>query len=290
MKFCYFILFAFLTSPALSQLKPENYKIYDTNAKKTCTIAEAIGILSKKNVVFFGEEHNDPTGHQLEIEILKMLHFKNGKRQVLSMEMFETDVQLVMNEYLQNLIREKNFLKEARSWNNYVDYKPMVEYSRLQGLNVIAANTPNRYVNLVSRKGLAGLDSLNKEARKWLPPMPIDTAAGKYYENFLKTMGGHKVPGMEIYQAQNLWDSGMAWSIRTYLKKHKSDKILHVVGRFHSDEKLGTVAKLLKLKPSLTIGNISSFSDSTFNNPDWAKFSHLGDYIIITNPDIKKTY
>jgi len=139
-----------------------------------------------------------------------MLHLKNRKRQALSLKMFETDVQLVMNEYLKNLIREKNFLKEARSWNNYTDYKPMVEYSRLQGINVIAANTPNRYVNLVSRKGLVGLDSLNKLARKWLPPLPIDTATGKYYDNFLKTMGGHKVPGMEIYQAQNLWDSSMA--------------------------------------------------------------------------------
>lgn len=290
MKFCYFILCVFFTSSALSQLKPENYKIYDSQAKKLCTIEEAIEILSSKDVVFFGEEHNDPTGHQLEIEILKMLHLKNGKRQVLSLEMFETDVQLVMNEYLKNLIREKNFLKEARTWNNYTDYKPMVEYSRHQGIKIIAANTPNRYVNLVSRKGLIGLDSLNKTAKTWLPPLPIDTAAGKYYDNFLKTMGGHKVPGMEIFQAQNLWDSGMAWSIRRHLKNSKNDKIFHVVGRFHSDEKLGTVAQLLKLKPSLEIGNISSFSDSTFNNPDWNKFSHLGDYIIITNPDLKRSY
>ena len=95
-------------------------------------------------MVFFGEEHNDPTGHQLEIEILRMLHHKNGEKQALSMEMFETDVQLVLNEYLQNLIREKNFVKEARAWNNYTDYKPLIEYSREQGIQVIAANSPNR--------------------------------------------------------------------------------------------------------------------------------------------------
>ncbi|OYZ46255.1 MAG: hypothetical protein B7Y19_08470, partial [Sphingobacteriales bacterium 24-40-4] len=74
------------------------------------------------------------------------------------------------------------------------------------------------------------------------------------------------------------------------LKKHKNDKIFHVAGHFHSDEKLGTVAQVIKLRPSLKITNISSFSDRTFNNPDWKKFTHLGDYIIITNPELKRTY
>ncbi|MFA6947143.1 MAG: ChaN family lipoprotein [Pedobacter sp.] len=290
MKLSFFIFLTFLSITAVSQVKIENYKIYDKRSGKTCTIEEMINDLSGADVVFFGEEHNDPTGHQLETEALKMLHQKNGSKQVLSMEMFETDIQQVINEYLQNLIREKNFTKEARSWSNYTDYRPMVEYSREQHLPVIAANTPNRYVNIVTRKGLASLDSLDKTARKWLPPLPVDTAAGKYYENFLKTMGGHKVPGMEIYQAQNLWDSGMAYSIYHHLKKNKVDKVFHVVGRFHSDEKLGTVAKLLKFKPSLKAANISCFSDSTFRDPDWAKFSHLGDYVIITNPEIKRTY
>lgn len=290
MKFYLLIFFVFFTFPALSQLKSENYKIFDSKANKTCTLEDIISVLAKNDVVFFGEEHNDPTGHQLENEILRLIHLKNGERQVLSMEMFETDVQQVLNEYMQNLIREKNFIKEARSWNNYQDYKTMIEYSRTQAIHVIAANTPNRYVNIVTRKGLKGLDSLNKTAKKWLPPLPIDTASGKYYDNFLKTMGGHKVPGMEIYQAQNLWDSSMAWSIINYLKKQKQDKIFHIAGRFHSDEKLGTVARVMKFKPSLKIATISSFSDSTFKNPEWKKFMHLGDYIIITNPDLKRTY
>lgn len=66
MKFYLFIFFVFFTFPALSQLKSENYKIYDSKANKTCTLEEIISVLSEKDVVFFGEEHNDPTGHQLE--------------------------------------------------------------------------------------------------------------------------------------------------------------------------------------------------------------------------------
>ena len=290
MKLSLLILFILWSDLVFSPAVIENYRIYDTRAKKTCTIEEMISALAKADAVFFGEEHNDPTGHQLELEIFKMLHQKNGKEQVLSMEMFETDVQLVLNEYLQNQIREKNFIKEARAWNNYNDYKPMIEYAREQQLPVLAANTPNRYVNLVTRKSLAGLNNLGKDSRKWLPPLPADTASGRYYENFLKAMGGHSVPGMEIYQSQNLWDTGMAWSIFSYMKKNKRKNVFHVLGRFHSDEKLGTAARLIRYKPGSAIANISCFSDASFKQPDWGKFSHLADYVIITNPDIKRTF
>jgi hypothetical protein len=67
------------------------------------------------------------------------------------------------------------------------------------------------------------------------------------------------------------------------------------VGRFHCDEKLGTAAQLQLRNKKLKILNISCFSDVSFSNLDpmaigWEKFSHLGDYIIITNPDLKKTF
>ena len=60
-----------------------------------------------------------------------------------------------------------------------------------------------------------------------------------------------------------------------------------VLGRFHSDEKLGTAAQLQNRNPKLKIMNISCFSDASFNDPQWEKFNNLGDYIIMTNPDLK---
>ena len=63
-----------------------------------------------------------------------------------------------------------------------------------------------------------------------------------------------------------------------------------MVGRFHSDEKLGTAAQLQNKNSKLKILNISCFSDKSFADPDWEKFKQLGDYVIITDPDLKKTY
>jgi uncharacterized iron-regulated protein len=138
---------------------------------------------------------------------------------------------------------------------------------------------------------MKSLDSLTKEAKKLLPPLPYDTLTGRYREKFVDVM--KNAPGSSspnIYYSQSLWDAGMSYSIYKWLKKNKSHKVFHCVGRFHCDEKLGTLVQLQMRKSKLKILNISCFSDSSFANPDWEKFSNLGDYVIITNPDLKKTF
>ena len=290
-----FLLFTalFLCLFSFSQTGIENhYKIYNTHTKQITTAEQIAADCKDANVLFFGEEHNDSAGHFMEAAIFSALQKQFGNQLALSMEMFETDCQLVLNEYLDGFISEDRFIKESRAWGNYKDYKPMVELAKQNHISVIAADPPRRYVNMVSRKGMKSLDSLSKASKKFLPPLPYDTASGRYYEKFSEFMGGGS-PGTNnprIYYSQNLWDAGMAYSIYSFWKKNKSKKIFHVVGRFHSDEKLGTLAQLQKRKSSMKILNISSFSDSTFANPEWEKFSNLGDYIILTDPDLKKTF
>lgn len=283
--------FLFLLSPAQTGIE-KHFKIYNTQTKQLASIEQIAADCKNADVLFFGEEHNDSAGHYLEAEIFKALHQLYGSNLALSMEMFETDCQLVLNEYLNGFISEERFIKEARAWNNYKDYRPAVEYAKQNKLHVIAANPPRRYVNMVSRKGMQSLDSLPKVSKKYLPPLPYDTLGGRYREKFMGFMSGGS-PGTNnprIFYSQNLWDAGMAWSIYSYWKKNRKKKIFHLAGRFHSDEKLGTAAQLQNRNGKLRILNISSFSDASFENPDWDKFSHLGDYVILTDPNLKKTY
>ena len=297
MKVLFFTAAFFFFNYCYSQDKIENhYKIYDTRIKQITTIDKIIADCSRANVIFFGEEHNDSICHYLEVEIFKALHKQYGDKIALSLEMFETDGQLCLNEYLAGQIDESRFSKDIRLWSNYKDYRPMIEYAKQNTIPVIAANPPRRYVSMVSKRGMKSLDSLSKEAKKFLPPLPYDTLSGRYREKFMEIMKGSPGSGSpNIYYSQNLWDAGMSYSIYKNWKKNKDVKIFHCVGRFHSDEKLGTVAQLQKRKPKLQILNISCFSDPAFNNPDpmaigWEKFKQLGDYIIITNPDVKKTF
>ena len=284
-------MFVLVTSTCLhAQETSSDYKIYDVKKQKSISIDDIVADMEQADVLFFGEDHNDSLGHYLEALLFRKLHSKYPLKTALSLEMFHNDVQPELDEYLAGVISEKNFIKESRAWGNYKDYRPLIEYAKQNRLKVIAANAATRYSNAVTQGGLKVLENFPKTSFNFLPPLPIDTAQGRYYEKFTETLGGHSMGSMKIYQTQNLWDATMSWSINKFLKTNRGFKVFQLNGRFHSDEKLGTLAKLQQLNPKLKILNISSFSDESFINPNWEKFKNLGDYIIITDPTAKRSY
>jgi hypothetical protein len=50
------------------------------------------------------------------------------------------------------------------------------------------------------------------------------------------------------------------------------------------------VTQLKKYNPKIKALVISSGSDKSFPDIDWKKFENQGDYIIITDPSVPKTY
>ncbi|MDP9047439.1 MAG: ChaN family lipoprotein [Bacteroidota bacterium] len=285
-------LFTILPFFSLSQdILSQHFKIYSTAKQKQATLDDIANDLNSADVLFFGEAHNDSTGHYLEYALFKKLAERYPNNVALSMEMFETDCQNVLDEYLNGLIREKNFITDARAWHNYKDYRPLIEFAKEKHIPVVAANAPARYTNMANRLGLTGLQQLNATGKSYLPPLPIDTATGAYYNKFLQVMGGHAaMGGMQMYQAQNLWDATMGWSIAKFYKTHKGFKILQVNGGFHSEEKLGAAAQLKKYAHNVRVLNIAVYSDDQFDNPDWNRLSKNGDYVILTDPKLAKTF
>ena len=167
------------------------YRIFDGQGNEK-NIEQIIDEIKKADVVFLGENHDDTVAHGLQLEILKAAFEKYGKdrKVTLSMEMFERDVQTVLNEYLNNLISEQHFLSSSRPWGNYkTDYRPSVEFAKENKLEVIAANAPRRYVNMVSRLGRASLEKLSPDAKKWLAPLPFGEASDAYAAKFNALMG-----------------------------------------------------------------------------------------------------
>lgn len=299
-----FICAIFFKSIQLNaQITEANYRIYSIKLAKEVSINDIADDMKNNDVLFYGEEHNDSVTHYLENKIFETLFQKYSNTMTLSMEMFERDVQPIMNEYLTSDIRERNFKKDARAWSNYSDYRPMVEFCKANKLDVICANAAGRYSNLAGRKGQSALMKLPLESKRFFAPLPYDTASGKYYEK-LMDLSGHgtstdttkknpPVTGMgnfSLITAQSLWDATMAYSISEYLKMHKTKKVFQVNGRFHSDEHFAVVAQLKKYGPKTRVLVISSGSDEAFPNIDWKKHQHLGDYIIITDPKVPTTY
>jgi uncharacterized iron-regulated protein len=96
-----------LSLQSFSQDKPA-YKIFTGDGKKA-DYGDIIKQALKADVVFFGELHDNPIAHWLELEITKSIFEEKGKNLVLAAEMFETDNQLLIDEYFAGIIKESSF-------------------------------------------------------------------------------------------------------------------------------------------------------------------------------------
>ncbi|MCE9499308.1 MAG: ChaN family lipoprotein [Leptospira sp.] len=205
--------------------------------------------LRSSDVLLIGEEHDDVAGHSEKLKLLQSLA-KNHSF-VLSLEIFEKDQQLILDEYLDGHIQESKFNENMRLWKNYESaYKPIVEFAKVNKIRVIAANTPRRYVNLLSRGGMDKLKNLSKASKAFLPPLyMIKPYIQKEYDAKLKlALGDHmgKDFSYNTILAQHLWDAGMMDAIAKEVFSGNS-KIVHINGRYHSDEGMGVTHRLRKI-------------------------------------------
>lgn len=300
-------LCVFVFAQTNHQLSEKNYKVFSVKENKIVSLESIVKDLEKYDILIFGEIHNDSVGHYLEKILLEKIYTTYGNSTALSLEMFERDAQLVLDEYLQGLIREKNFKKEARAWGNYKDYRPMIEFAKEKKLDVVAANVPNRYMSMAG-KGQKELMKLSALAKTYIAPLPYDTATGRYYEKMqefsresvhtpldsaqLDSLRKAPLPTniSSFNNSQSCWDATMAYSIYQYHQKFPKNKIFQVNGSFHSDEYGGIVQRLEKYDLKKKTLTISAFPDDKFPDTDFSQYKKNADYIIITDPKVPTTF
>ncbi len=283
-----FIALSFLNSSLFAQNIPA-YQIYDSLGNPV-SYQQMIKQLAKADVVFYGELHNNPIAHWLELEITKSLYKEKNGKIIQGAEMFESDVQLIINEYLQGFIREKDVKNEARVWPNYTtDYRPLLVFAHDHNLPFIATNIPRRYANLVYRKGLDELNKLPDASKKYIAPLPI-----KYDSNlacYKKMVDGMVNLGMpanpNIAKAQAIKDATMAYHIAQHLTPNST--FIHYNGSYHSDYHQGIVWYLRIYAPQAKILTISTVeqNDVTKLNDSNKK---IADFIVVVPSDMTKTY
>lgn len=272
-------------------------RVYDTKAKQFVTFPEFAKVVATKDLVFFGEQHDDPATHAAEHAVLAAI----GERRehvVLSLEMFERDVQPLVDQYLAGRISEANFLAGSRPWDRYVtDYRPMIELSRVHGWTVVAANVPRRLATGVSRVGLKMLDTLNAADKKFVArehSCPKDA----YYEKFAETMKGHGAGGGpptasdaammasmtdKFYQAQCVKDEAMGEAIADAWKKApKGAVVFQVDGAFHSDFGLGTAERARRRAPEASSVVITAVPVADLAKAQAGEDAKKADYLIFT--------
>jgi uncharacterized iron-regulated protein len=237
-------------------------RVYDTGQKAFTDFESMVAALARADVVFVGEQHDDPGTHRLEAAILEGLKRRQASATV-SLEMFDRDAQDVLDRYLTESIKEDEFLKAARPWPRYAtDYRPLVELAKANGWPVVAANAPRRHASEVAKTGLESIGRLPLEershvARDWHCPRDA------YFDRFAAAMAEHPAPGEKdkkvspeeerkrterYYDSQCVKDETMAESIAAAFAR-KPGLIVHFNGAFHSEFGLGTAERTRRRLP-----------------------------------------
>ena len=267
----------------LAQQKPA-YVLYNAKGKKV-SYKKMIRSIKREDIVLFGEFHNNPISHWLQLEITKDCH--QYRDLVLGAEMFEQDNQTVLDLYLQDKISAKGLDSSARLWKNYpTDYAPLVNFAKENKIAFAATNVPHRYASMIARGGFEALDTIPAREKAWIAPLPIGYDPElPGYKNMLAMMGGHS--GENLPKAQAIKDATMAHFILQYYKP--GSLFIHYNGAYHSENYEGIVWYLKKQSPSLRIATITTVSQKGIQHL-LKENKGKADFIICVDEDMTTTY
>lgn len=236
-------------------------RVFDTAARQFTDFEAMASDLAGADVVFVGEQHDDPNTHRLERLLLEALAARRGGL-TLSLEMFERDMQAKLDEFRAGYLSEAGFLRVSRPWPRYAtDYKPLVDFAVDRGWPVLAANVPRPIASEISKVGVNVLESKPEAERAWFAAdrqCPVDD---EYYARFKEAMGSH--PTMDalqrFYDSQCVKDETMAESIaQAWTRAAAADGsrrplVVHYNGAFHSDFGLGTASRTQRRLPDAKV-------------------------------------
>jgi uncharacterized iron-regulated protein len=289
MKLSAIILFISFSAVSLGQEMPA-YKIFTAEGKKA-GYEDIVKEVSKSDFVFFGELHDNPIAHWLELEVTKSLFASKSKNLILAAEMFETDNQILIDEYFSGIIKEASFETEVRKWSNYsTDYKPLVNFAKTNGLKFVAANIPRRYASVVAAGGFEALEKVSPEGRKFIAPLPVNYDPELPCYKDMLTMGGPSSMGhasANLPKAQAIKDATMANSI--YKNWQKGQTLIHYNGSYHSDRYMGIIWYLKKFNSELKVATITTVVQDDIEKMS-DEYKGTADFIIVIPSSMTKTY
>ena len=284
------LLLAISISTAFAQTKPA-YQLFD-NEGEVADYNKMISDLANSDMVFFGEYHNNPISHWLQLEMSKSFYDLKKDKLFFGAEMFENGNQLVINEYLKGFYTEDKMTPEiTQLWSNYkTDYRPLVEFAKENSLRFIATNIPRRYAAMINKKGIEVLKELSPEALAMIGPdleKYFDPTV-KAYAEMANMMGGHVPPNMlNIQTAQASKDATMAhFSVKNFTE---GDLLFHFEGSYHSNYNQGIIWWINKIKPGLRIKSITTVMQSEWDTMTDEQKATIANYSIVVADSMTST-
>ncbi len=265
-------------------------RVFDSARGQFSDFESMVAALAKADVVFVGEQHDDPNTHRLERAILEGLARRRGDV-VVSLEMFERDVQGRLDQFRLGQLTEADFLAASRPWPRYAtDYKPLVDFALAHQWPVIAANIPRPFASEISKAGLDVLGGKPAAEKAWFAADWQCPTDDEYYRRFKEVMGTHAgaAEADRFYAAQCLKDETMAesiavgWSAAASAKPGTRPVVVHYNGAFHSDYGLGTASRVRRRLPAAHTLVVSVVPLTNLDAIALGDHQKKGDYVVFT--------
>lgn len=286
------LLLLFLATISLFAMTADKpaYVLYNRTGQPV-SYAGLLNAAAGADVVLFGELHNNPICHWLQLELSRDLFARRTPHLIIGGEMFEADNQLVVSEFIEQKITPAQLKTEARVWPNYdTDYEPILSFCRQHNIPFIATNVPRRYASLLARQGPEALNALSAEARRYMAPLPLEVDLKlPGYAGMLAMSGPHGsgMRGENMARAQALKDATMAYFIVQNLKKGQT--FLHLNGSYHSEHNEGIGWYLRRQRPDLKIVSIATQEAADPARPD-STARNLADFVLTVPSSMTKTH
>jgi uncharacterized iron-regulated protein len=220
----------------------------DMSLGEPVSLEEVLEDLVGVDVIYLGETHRLERHHRLQAGLVRGLA-GSGRPLLLGMEQIESRDQESVDAFNAGKLDFEELavaIKWGDQWNNYADYRGVVEAVRNAGGRVVGLNAPREIIRAVGRKGVAGL---SEEERAQLPEKIFmdDPVYEKLMETLLLVHATMEKGFLrKIFEAQVARDESMAEALEEAWKdapgKRDGKKPIAVVvcGAGHCQFGLGT--------------------------------------------------
>ncbi len=182
---------------------------------------QMLSAITDARIIYVGETHDNPAAHRLELDVLTAMAKRYPGQLSLGLEMFNSEQQEALDQWVAGELSEKEFLKNSQWYNNwrmdYAYYRDILNYARQHQVPVIGLNATRE---LVKKVGRTPFEELDEEVREQLPEIDLEDP---YQIAMAKAIFADHSSGKAMLDGflriQTLWDESMAESVARIMRE-----------------------------------------------------------------------
>ncbi|MEM7136680.1 MAG: ChaN family lipoprotein [Myxococcota bacterium] len=217
-------------------------RLVDARTGADVTVDALLARALANEVIYVGERHDRPEDHAVQYALIRALHDQDSSL-AIGMEMFQVPYQEPLDRWSAGEIDETVLRKDTeydQRWGyDFGMYRPILEYARSRGLEVVALNAPREVAFAVAKSGLDGVPS---DLAAYIPEVDLeDTDHRALFDEEFDAAQHEVTEGIDrYYQAQLVWDETMGSRVAETLGRPDApSRMVVLAGRVHVKRGLG---------------------------------------------------